>query len=110
MLDRLDELFDRRTLGDVVAVDIGVTGGGGYDYGTSGYDDGDFVRQDQVDRIRELARLCPAKLRNHRVVSLELANLVAGTKYRGEFEERLQAIVEEVTDERAPPTILFIDG
>ena len=110
MLDRLDELVDRRTLGDVVAVDIGATGGGGYDYGTSGYDDGDFVRQDQVDRIRELARLCPAKSRNHRVVSLELANLVAGTKYTGEFEERLQAIVEEVTHERAPPTILFIDG
>jgi len=43
------------------------------------------------------------------VISLELANLVAGTKYRGEFEERLQAIVEEVTDEKAPPTILFID-
>ena len=110
MLDRLDELFDRRTLGDVAAVDGGVTGGGGYDYDTSGYDDGEFVRQDQVDRIRELARLCPAKLRNHRVVSLELANLVAGTKYTGEFEERLQAIVEEVTHERAPPTILFIDG
>lgn len=29
---------------------------------------------------------------------------------RGEFEERLQAIVEEVTNEKAPPTILFIDG
>ncbi|KAL3816423.1 hypothetical protein ACHAXA_007359 [Cyclostephanos tholiformis] len=108
MLDRLDELFDRRTLGDV-AVDGGGGMGGGYEYGSGGYDDGDFVKQDQVDRIRELAKLCPAKLRNHRVVSLELANLVAGTKYRGEFEERLQAIVEEVTDERAPPTILFID-
>ena len=35
---------------------------------------------------------------------------MAGTKYRGEFEEKLQAIVEEVTDEKAPPTILFIDG
>lgn len=42
-------------------------------------------------------------------MSLELANLVAGTKYRGEFEERLQAIVQEVTDPKAPPTILFID-
>jgi ATP-dependent Clp protease ATP-binding subunit ClpC len=103
MLDRLDELFDRRTLGDGV--------GGVVDGGYMGDDiDDDFVRQDQVDRIRELAKMCPAKLRNHRVVSLELANLVAGTKYRGEFEERLQAIVEEVTDERAPPTILFIDG
>jgi ATP-dependent Clp protease ATP-binding subunit ClpC len=103
MLDRLDELFDRRTLGDGVG---GVVDGG---YMCDDIDD-DFVRQDQVDRIRELAKMCPAKLRNHRVVSLELANLVAGTKYRGEFEERLQAIVEEVTDERAPPTILFIDG
>ncbi len=57
-----------------------------------------------------LARICPEKLRNHSVISLEIANLVSGTKYRGEFEERLQAIVEEVTDEKAPPTILFIDG
>ena len=85
MLERLDELFDRN-------------------------DDGEFIKQDQVNRIEQLAKLCPARLRNHRVISLELANLVAGTKYRGEFEERLQAIVEEVTNERAPPTILFIDG
>jgi len=42
-------------------------------------------------------------------VQLELANLVAGTKYRGEFEERLQNIIKEVTDDKAPPTILFID-
>ena len=42
-------------------------------------------------------------------MSLELSNLVAGTKYRGEFEERLQAIIKEVTDPKAPPTILFID-
>ena len=50
------------------------------------------------------------RLRNHRVVLLELGNLVAGMKYRGELEEQLQAIVEEVTDEIAPPTILFIHG
>ena len=43
------------------------------------------------------------------MVSLELSSLVAGTKYRGEFEERLQAIVKEVTDPKAPPTILFLD-
>ncbi|KAL7465415.1 hypothetical protein ACHAXS_005741 [Conticribra weissflogii] len=84
MLERVDELFDRN-------------------------EDGDFVKQRQVARLGELAKLCPPRLRNHRVVSLELANLVAGTKYRGEFEERLQAIVEELTDEKAPPTILFID-
>jgi ATP-dependent Clp protease ATP-binding subunit ClpC len=52
---------------------------------------------------------CPPRLKGTRLVSLELANLVAGTKYRGEFEERLQAIVQEVTDPKAPPTILFID-
>eukprot|EP00529_Nitzschia_sp_RCC80_P004417 CAMPEP_0113514930 /NCGR_PEP_ID=MMETSP0014_2-20120614/40671_1 /TAXON_ID=2857 /ORGANISM="Nitzschia sp." /LENGTH=957 /DNA_ID=CAMNT_0000411459 /DNA_START=189 /DNA_END=3062 /DNA_ORIENTATION=- /assembly_acc=CAM_ASM_000159 len=52
---------------------------------------------------------CPPRMKGTRLVSLELANLVAGTKYRGEFEERLQAIVEELTDPKAPPTILFID-
>ena len=73
-------------------------------------DEGNYIKQNEIDRIQELSKLCPSKLRNHRVISLELANLVAGTKYRGEFEERLQSIIEEVTDERAPPTILFIDG
>jgi ATP-dependent Clp protease ATP-binding subunit ClpA len=48
-------------------------------------------------------------MKGTRLVSLELANLVAGTKYRGEFEERLQAIVQELTNPKAPPTILFID-
>lgn len=43
------------------------------------------------------------------MISLELSTLVAGTRYRGEFEERLQSIVKEVTDPNAPPTILFID-
>jgi ATP-dependent Clp protease ATP-binding subunit ClpC len=52
---------------------------------------------------------CPPRLFGYRIVSLEMANLVAGTKYRGEFEERIQAILKEVTDEKAPPTILFID-
>jgi ATP-dependent Clp protease ATP-binding subunit ClpA len=40
---------------------------------------------------------------------IHLANLVARTKYRGEFEERLQAIIQEVIHPKAPPTILFID-
>jgi ATP-dependent Clp protease ATP-binding subunit ClpC len=52
---------------------------------------------------------CPVRLRGYRLVSLELAALVAGTKYRGEFEERLQAVIKEVTDPKAPPTILFLD-
>mmetsp|Transcript_11669 Transcript_11669/g.17719 ORF Transcript_11669/g.17719 Transcript_11669/m.17719 type:complete len:870 (+) Transcript_11669:1-2610(+) len=72
-------------------------------------EDGEFVDPGRVERLKVLASQCPARLRGHRIVTLELANLVAGTKYRGEFEERLQAIIEEVTDENAPPTILFID-
>lgn len=43
-------------------------------------------------------------LRGHRLVSVELASLVAGTKHRGEFEDRLQAIA---TQSRSLPTILF---
>lgn len=52
---------------------------------------------------------CPPRLRGHRLISLDLATLVAGTKYRGEFEERLQALLREVTSDKSPPTILFID-
>lgn len=52
---------------------------------------------------------CPSILKGSRLMSLELATLVAGTKYRGEFEERLQSIIQEVTAPKAPPTILFID-
>jgi ATP-dependent Clp protease ATP-binding subunit ClpC len=51
----------------------------------------------------------PARLAGTRLISLEIATLVAGTKYRGEFEERLQAIIKEVTDPKSPPTILFLD-
>ena len=49
----------------------------------------------------------PAKLLNKRLLSLELGMLVADTKYRGEFEERLKSVVEEVT--ASNDTILFID-
>jgi ATP-dependent Clp protease ATP-binding subunit ClpC len=74
-------------------------------------DTGEFseVNQAKIDRLKVLASQCPPRLKGYRIVTLELANLVAGTKYRGEFEERLQAIVQEVTDDKAPPTILFID-
>ena len=50
---------------------------------------GEFEKQEDMFRLELLAKLCPAKLRNHRVISLELVILVSGTKYRGEFEERL---------------------
>ena len=51
----------------------------------------------------------PPRLAGTRLISLEIASLVAGTKYRGEFEERLQNILKELTDPKAPPTILFLD-
>jgi ATP-dependent Clp protease ATP-binding subunit ClpC len=52
---------------------------------------------------------CPPLLKGYRIVSLELGGLISGTKYRGEFEERLRAIIKEVTDPNTPPTILFLD-
>ncbi len=72
-------------------------------------EDGTFKDPEKFQRLLKLESLCPPRLRDYRIISLELANLVAGTKYRGEFEERLQAIMEELTDENSPPTILFID-
>ncbi len=50
----------------------------------------------------------PAVLRGRRVVALDLAGMVAGTKYRGEFEERLKGVLEALL-ERPGQTILFID-
>jgi len=49
----------------------------------------------------------PELLRNRRVVVLDLAMMVAGTKYRGQFEERIKAVMNEVR--RSTNVILFID-
>ena len=48
----------------------------------------------------------PPNLRNMRVLSIDLSNVVAGTKYRGEFEERLRQIIEEL---RSARVVAFID-
>lgn len=49
----------------------------------------------------------PEMLKNKRVVQLNVANLIAGTKYRGEFEERMRRILKELKEARN--VVLFID-
>lgn len=61
---------------------------------------------------QELARILessnvPSKLLNKKIISVSMASLVAGTKYRGEFEERLEKIIREL--EENEDIILFID-
>jgi ATP-dependent Clp protease ATP-binding subunit ClpB len=50
----------------------------------------------------------PEGLKDKRIVTLDLGSLVAGAKYRGEFEERLKAVLKEITD-AAGQIVLFID-
>ena len=49
----------------------------------------------------------PENLKGKRVVALDLTGMIAGTKYRGEFEERIKKVIEELTQNK--DTILFID-
>lgn len=49
----------------------------------------------------------PENLKDKRLVSLDLTGMIAGTKYRGEFEERIKKVIEELTQNK--DTILFID-
>jgi ATP-dependent Clp protease ATP-binding subunit ClpC len=50
---------------------------------------------------------CPDSLRDNRVLSLDMAAVIAGTKYRGQFEERLKAVMNEIAQNKN--VILFID-
>src|ERR1035437_2766395 len=57
--------------------------------------------------LRIIQRKVSRVLFNKRVVTLDLASLVAGTKYRGQFEERMKAVMNEL--EKSPDVILCID-
>ena len=57
---------------------------------------------------RVIAGDVPESLRGKRVIALDLGAMVAGAKYRGEFEERLKAVLKEITDS-AGEVITFID-
>jgi ATP-dependent Clp protease ATP-binding subunit ClpC len=50
---------------------------------------------------------CPRNLMGKRIVSLDMTSIVAGTKYRGQFEERMKVIIEEL--QSSPNIIVFID-
>jgi len=57
--------------------------------------------------LRIVQRKVSRALFNKRIVTLDIASLVAGTKYRGQFEERMKALLNEL--EKTPDVILFID-
>ena len=57
--------------------------------------------------LRIVQKKVPRVLFNKRVVSLDMAGMVAGTKFRGQFEERIKAVLDELS--KNPDIILFID-
>ena len=57
---------------------------------------------------RIIAGDVPESLKNKRLVSLDIASMVAGSKYRGEFEERLKAVLKEIVDSEGE-VITFLD-
>jgi ATP-dependent Clp protease ATP-binding subunit ClpC len=62
-----------------------------------------------VEGVAQMLSSCnaPEVLQNRRIVQLNVGSLVAGTKYRGEFEERIRRIIKEVSESKE--VILFID-
>ena len=91
-IERLAQILSRRKKNNPVL--IGEPG-----VGKSAIVEGLALRINQ----RKVSRI----LFDKRVVSLDMASIVAGTKYRGEFEERIKAILSELT--KNPDVILFID-
>ena len=63
------------------------------------------IVEELAKRIKD--KKVPAKLFNKRIFSISMANLVSGTKYRGEFEEKLLNIIKEIDNSKN--VILFID-
>jgi ATP-dependent Clp protease ATP-binding subunit ClpB len=57
---------------------------------------------------RIISRDVPESLRDRKLIALDMGSLIAGAKYRGEFEERLKAVLKEVTDSQGE-IIMFID-
>ncbi len=57
--------------------------------------------------LRIVERQVPHVLLGKRIIALDMASIVAGTKYRGQFEERIKAVIDEATEHRE--VILFID-
>ncbi len=91
-IERLSQILSRRKKNNPIL--IGEPG-----VGKSAIVEGLAIRISQ----KKISRV----LFNKRVISLDLASVVAGTKYRGQFEERLKAILKELN--RNPDIILFID-
>eukprot|EP00571_Detonula_confervacea_P015793 CAMPEP_0172298958 /NCGR_PEP_ID=MMETSP1058-20130122/1369_1 /TAXON_ID=83371 /ORGANISM="Detonula confervacea, Strain CCMP 353" /LENGTH=1002 /DNA_ID=CAMNT_0013008253 /DNA_START=69 /DNA_END=3077 /DNA_ORIENTATION=+ len=63
------------------------------------------LSKEEVEQLPPLPP-CPRALQGFRVISVDLASLVAGMKFRGDFEERIQKLIQEAS---ATPTIVFID-
>ena len=80
-----------------------VTGNVSYDP-----DNHDLMTRLRAQKVAGIAGDIPDILRNKRVITLDLALMVAGTKYRGEFEERLKAVLKEINDSDGQ-IITFID-
>lgn len=58
--------------------------------------------------VKIVSKAVPEELYNKRVLSLDVAGLISGTKYRGEFEERAKKIIQEITNSHRT-IILFVD-